>query len=83
MEKPAIAAVAFVAGVATVYVVARLYSGRIRQSVADSVTAKVTTSLSSVIPGVPINITPDIQNLVSREISYPVADGVLQGLMLQ
>lgn len=82
MDKPAVAAVAFVAGVASVYVVGRIYRNRIRESIANSVTAKVSSSVSTIIPGVPINITPDLQNAIASNISYPVADGVCQGLML-
>lgn len=74
--------VCFVGGAVTVYAVARIYRNRIRESIASSVTGKVTASLSTLIPGVPIAITQDINTAIAREVSYPVADGVLEGLML-
>lgn len=82
MEKPVIGVVCFVAGVASVYVVGRIYRDRIRTSIADGVTAKLSASIATIIPGVAVNITPDMQAAIAREVSYPVADGVIQGLML-
>jgi beta-lactamase regulating signal transducer with metallopeptidase domain len=82
METPVVAAIAFTAGVATVWVVGRIYRERIRSSIANSVTGKLVTSISTIIPGAPISITPDMTNAISANVSYPVADGVLQGLGL-
>jgi cellobiose-specific phosphotransferase system component IIC len=82
MEKTTVAVLGFGAGVISVYVVARLYRNTIRASIANSVTGKVSSSLSTIIPGIPITIDGNIQALIQENISYPVADGVLNGLML-
>lgn len=82
MEKTTVAVLGFGAGVLTVYIVARLYRNTLRFSIANSVTGKVSSSLSTIIPGIPITLDGNIQTLIQQNISYPVADGVLEGLML-
>lgn len=81
-DKATIGIVCFVGGVVSVYVVAKIFRSRIRTSIADSVTGRVCSSISTIIPGGSIPITGDVMNVVATNVSYPVADGVLQGLML-
>lgn len=82
METPTVAILGFGAGVLSVYVIARISRNKIRMNIANAVTGKVSSSLSTIIPGIPIAIDTNIQGLIAENISYPVADGVLQGLML-
>lgn len=82
ISEGSIRVLCFAGGAVTVYAVARIYRNRIRESIASSVTGKVTSSLSTLIPGVPVTITADINTAIARNVSYPVADGVLEGLML-
>lgn len=82
MSEGAIRVGCFVAGVASVYVVARIYRNRIRESIASSVTGKLSASISTIVPGVPIVASQDMMNAIATNVSYPVADGVLEGLMI-
>lgn len=80
VSKPVIGIACFAAGVGSVYLFARIYRNRFRDSIAMEVTGKVSASLSGVIPGVNVEADQTALSLIQTNISYPVAEGVLNGL---
>lgn len=70
--------VCFVGGALSVYVTARIFSGKLKENIAKNVTDQVVLVQSN-----NIGFTPFPASEINSKLSIPVADGVLRGLYLQ